>query len=85
MGYPDNFNAYLYDKTIGSDGEGDAPPKVDEVKLWAAKQIGHSMAMWRNSFKANFPHCEWDETAFDTLYLTQTLEEAGYDATKKGL
>jgi hypothetical protein len=84
MGYPDNFNAYLYDTTIGSSDEHDAPPKVDEVKLWAAKQIGNSLAMWRNSFLANFPGCKWDASEINDDVLREFLEGAAFDATKKG-
>lgn len=42
------------------------------------------MAMWRNSFLANFPGCKWDASEINDDVLREFLEGAAFDATKKG-
>lgn len=83
MGYPDNFNAYLYDKTIGSDGEGDAPPKVDEVARWRDKEIGFILAHLRTSYSVNFRHCNWDAKSIDVDVLRQMIDDAAHHASTR--
>lgn len=85
MPYPDNFNSAAFDVAYGN-GDDDTAVTRDDVKAFAAKQVGAFLPRLRQAFLATFPNMtasDFDASEIDTEYLIQMVEEACHSAIEE--